>query len=215
MSAPDVIPSSPMKAKAPKPGPEAFAIADLPMRLEQTRPGDTCKGMFFNSVLGAVDRHLGAEARAQVQRLFTEKKYIDFFNYQSSDFLPGAFTAAKLLTPKFGSFETAMQRLGHYAITDFLATPVGGTLLSVSAGNVKRIFQAAPVAYKTAVSYGARECLDVTDTTCTFVMKRDLMPAEYQQGVFIAVLEGAGPRLHEVTFERTGPLDSRFFIRWA
>ncbi len=211
----EVTPAPKSKSQPPSLDPEVFAIGDLPMRLDHARPGDTCKGMFFNSVLGAVDRHLGAEAKQQVQRLLPEKKYIDFFNYASRDFLPAAFTAAKLLGPTLGGLESAMQRLGHYAITDFLATPVGGTLLSVSAGNVKRIFQAAPVAYKTAVSYGARECTDVTDTSCTFIMKRDLMPAEYHQGVFIAVLKSAGSPLAEVTFERIGPLDARFSLRWA
>lgn len=199
-------------AKVPAPVPD---ISDLRQRMAALQPGDACKGMFFNSVLRAAQELCGPDGLAQVQRGLPERKYIDFFNYGSQHFLPAAFLTAQLMTKTTGSFGASMIQLGERAIRDFLATPVGATLLSVSAGNLKRLFQASPVAYKTAVTYGTRETLCHGETACTFRVKRDLMPPEYHQGVYLEVLRSTKSKVVEVTFERTGPLDADYHIRWA
>ena len=192
-----------------------LAIGDLPDRMQAVQPGDTCKGMFFNSILLETERALGPQARAQVQALLPERKYVDFFNYPSLGFLPAAYRVAQLLAPKQGGLEGAFRHLGARAIADFLATPVGSTLLLVSAGNMKRLLQATPTAYKTAVTYGTRETIPRGETGCLFRVKGDLMPAEYHQGVFQEVFRTAGTPVNEVTFEKTGFLDADFTLRWA
>ena len=88
--------------------------------------------MFFNGVLSAAKGLLGDSALAQVQALLPEKKYVDFFNYPIATFLPAAFTAARLLQATRGSFDAGIRQLGEQAIVDFLGTPVGRTLVTVS-----------------------------------------------------------------------------------
>jgi uncharacterized protein (TIGR02265 family) len=194
--------------------PPDLSIADLRERLAAATDEDTCKGMFFNGVLSATKVLLGPDAQVQVQSTLVEKKYVDFFNYPIRTFLPAAFTAAKLLQKSSVDFDAAIRRLGEQAIDDFLATPVGRTLVTVSAGEAKRLMRAAPIAYKTAVSYGARETVVVNDTSCIFKVRRDFMPHAYHEGVFIAVLRALGCQDVTVRGQKLGLMDADYFISW-
>ncbi len=197
-----------------------LSIGDLRERLSMATDEDTCKGMFFNGVLSATKALLGVEAQAQVQSTLLEKKYVDFFNYPIATFLPAAFTAAKLIQnstkePSLGTgFDSAIRRLGEQAIVDFLGTPVGRTLVTVSAGEAKRLMRAAPIAYKTAVSYGTRETVVLTDTSCIFKVRRDFMPHAYHEGVFLAVLRALGCVEVSVRGQKLGLMDADYFISW-
>ncbi|MEW5742357.1 MAG: TIGR02265 family protein [Myxococcota bacterium] len=190
-----------------------LTISDVAERVRQATPQDTCKGMFFNGVLSAT-RHLGGEEALEVVRAtLPEKKYVDFFNYPIVTFLPAAFKAARLL--QVGSdFDGAMRRLGEQAIDDFLSTPVGRTLVTVSSGEAKRLMRAAPTAYKTAVSYGTRETVMLSDTSCVFKVRRDFMPHPYHEGVLFAVLRALGTKDTVVRGERLGLLDADYHLSW-
>jgi uncharacterized protein (TIGR02265 family) len=170
--------------------------------------------MFFNGVLSATEKLLGTSARAQVGAVLPEKKYVDFFNYPIATFLPAAFTAAKALQSQRGDFDSAMRKLGEQAIDDFLATAVGRTLVTVSAGEAKRLMRAAPIAYKTAVSYGSRETIITGDNCCVFKMRRDFMPHPYHEGVFTAVLRALGCHDVMVKGRRVGLMDADYDVSW-
>lgn len=189
-------------------------VADLSERLRIATPQDTCKGMFFNGVLAATDTLLGPFAVDTVKARLPERKYIDFFNYPIASFLPAAFQAAQLIQGKSEDFATAMRRLGEQAIDDFLSTPVGRTLVTVSSGEAKRLMRAAPTAYRTAVSYGSRETVFTADTACVFKVRRDFMPHPYHEGVLLAVLRAVGAKDITVRGERLGLLDADYHLRW-
>ncbi len=195
--------------------PPDLTISDLGARLQVAAEEDTCKGMFFNGVLSAAKTLLGDEACERVHRYLPEKKYVDFFNYPIATFLPAAFATARALEAKTGAFDTAMRRLGEQAIDDFLGTPVGRMLVSVSDGQGARLMRAAPTAYKTAVSYGARETVFLTPTSCVFKVVRDFMPPPYHEGVFTAVLRALGTKDVRVRGERHGFLDADYHITWS
>jgi uncharacterized protein (TIGR02265 family) len=207
-------------ATSPRPAPRVLqppdlSIGDLAARLTLATGEDTCKGMFFNGVLSASKTLLGDEAAARVSGYLPERKYVDFFNYPIATFLPAAFAAAHALEATLGSFDAGMRRLGEQAIDDFLATPVGRMLVSVSAGEGARLLSASPAAYKTAVSYGSRETVFTSPTKCVFKVRRDFMPHAYHEGVFIAVLRALGTKGVEVRGERRGMLDADYFISWS
>lgn len=194
--------------------PPDLSISDLRDRLRFANEEDTCKGMFFNGVLSAAEKLLGQAGRAQVAAVLPEKKYVDFFNYPISTFLPAAFAAAKQLQAGQGGFDAGMRKLGEQAIDDFLATAVGRTLVTVSAGEPKRLMRAAPVAYKTAVSYGTRETLVTGETSCVFKMRRDFMPHAYHEGVFTAVLRALGCQDVVVRGQQLGLFDADYDVSW-
>ena len=191
-----------------------LTISDVAERLRVAMPQDTCKGMFFNGVLSAVETLLGGDAEARVHAVLPEKKYIDFFNYPIATFLPAAFAAAKMLQHSDTDFDAAMRRLGEQAIDDFNSTPVGRTLVTVSSGEAKRLMRAAPTAYKTAVSYGTRETVVISDTACVFKVRRDFMPHPYHEGVLTAVLRAIGTVDVVVRGERLGLLDADYHVSW-
>ncbi len=195
--------------------PPDLTISDLALRLHAATLEDTCKGMFFNGILSATLGLLGPDAQAQVQASLPEKKYVDFFNYPIATFLPAAFRAAKLLQTTHGTFDAAIRQLGEQAIVDFLGTPVGRTLVTVSAGEAKRLMRAAPIAYKTAVSYGARETVVGSDTSCVFKVRRDFMPHPYHEGVLLAVLRALGCKDVVVRGQKFGLMDADYFISWT
>jgi uncharacterized protein (TIGR02265 family) len=195
--------------------PPDLSISDLASRLQFATDDDTCKGMFFNGVLSATLTLLGPDAQAQVHASWPEKKYVDFFNYPIKTFLPGAFRAARMLQANYGTFDASIRQLGHQAIADFLSTPVGRTLVTVSAGDGKRLMRAAPTAYKTAVSYGTRETVINPDSSCIFKVRRDFMPHSYHEGVFLAVLSALGCKDVKVRGEKFGLMDADYFISWS
>ncbi|GMU60138.1 MAG: hypothetical protein AMXMBFR34_19010 [Myxococcaceae bacterium] len=190
-----------------------LTISDVAERMRHATAHDTCKGMFFNGVLSATKVLGGEEALEAVRATLPEKKYVDFFNYPIVTFLPAAFRAAQLLAAG-RDFDEAMRRLGEQAIEDFLATPVGRTLVTVSSGEAKRLLRAAPTAYKTAVNYGARETVVLSDTSCIFKVRRDFMPHPYHEGVLLAVLRALGTKDALVRGERLGLLDADYHLSW-
>lgn len=194
---------------APRPG------SDLVERLREAGEADTCKGMFFNGVLASMATRLPASTQDEVKRLMPEKKYIDFFNYPIATFLPAAFAAAERLAPSQGGFEAAVHLLGMQAITEFLATPVGRTLVAVSGGEPRQLLRAAPTAYRTAVSYGVREASFPAATHCRLTFRRDFMPHPYHEGALLAALRAIGPKAAEVTGTRVGLLDADYDLRWS
>lgn len=204
---------APGKARPPLEPPD-LSIGDLGERLRVATGADTCKGMFFNGVLSATAALLGEFAVDAVRATLPEKKYVDFFNYPIATFLPAAFKAARLIQGGSADFDGAMRRLGEQAIDDFLATPVGRTLVTVSSGEAKRLMRAAPTAYKTAVSYGARETVMLSDTSCVFKVRRDFMPHPYHEGVLLAVLRALGTTEPVVKGERLGLLDADYHLSW-
>ena len=195
--------------------PPDLSISDLAARLQLATDQDTCKGMFFNGVLSAMQTLLGLDTRERIARHLPEKKYVDFFNYPIATFLPAAFAGARALEPGMGDFDGAMRRLGEQAIDDFLGTPVGRMLVSVSAGEGARLMRAAPTAYKTAVSYGSRETVFDTPSSCVFKVVRDFMPHPYHEGVFTAVLRALGTKDVRVRGERRGLLDADYHVSWS
>lgn len=74
--------------------------------------------------------------------------------------------------------------------------------------------RAAPTAYKTAVSYGTRETVVLSDTSCIFKVRRDFMPHAYHEGVFLTVLRALGCQDVNVRGERLGLMDADYFISW-
>ncbi|MFT3838726.1 MAG: TIGR02265 family protein [Myxococcaceae bacterium] len=188
---------------------------DLAQRLALATPKDTCKGMFFNGVLLATERLINVDARKGLFAKAGGKKFVDFFNYPISDFLPLAFNAVELLLPKEGSWEAGFRRLGRQATDDFLATAVGKTLLLLANDDARRLMSSLPSGYKTAVSYGERQVVWSAAKTCTFKMRRDFMPHPYHEGVVEQVLQAVGANEVKVGGRRVGQLDTDYDVSWT
>lgn len=202
----------PVKGSATR-RPVPIPSADFAVRLSLATPQDTAKGMFFNGVLGAVEKLLPAPARAMCLEASGEKRFLDFLNYPVASFLQLSFTAAELLAPTIGGVAPAFRKLGTQATEDFLGSAVGKTL-QVLVSDPNRILAAVPSAFKTAVSYGERSFQFPQPGRCVITMKRDFMPPPYQEGVLFAAVSAMGGQNIKVTGMSLAPLDATYEITW-
>ncbi len=187
---------------------------DLAERLARATPKDTCKGMFFNGVLSATEKLLGADARKALFVKAGGRKFVDFFNYPIADFLPFAFQAAELLLEGHGGWDGAFRLLGRQATDDFLSTTVGKTLLLLAGDDPRRLMSSLSSGYKTAVSYGERSVAWTGQKSCTFKMRRDFMPHPYHEGVIEQVLRAVGATDVKAGGRRVGQLDTDYDVSW-
>lgn len=187
---------------------------DLETRLSMATDDDCAKGMFFNGAISAITT-LGGAAVAERCRAASEiRKYVDFFNYPISSFLKLTFTAASLLHQDMGGYAAVFHKLGAQAVSDFLATPVGKTLLLLAGKDPRRLLTILPSAFKTAVSYGERSAEFPGARQASFIMKRDFMPHPYHEGVLKTVLEAMGAANVRVSGQRTAPLEVTYHVSW-
>jgi uncharacterized protein (TIGR02265 family) len=204
----------------PQPSPDASSrglqldFDDLDVRLELATADDCAKGMFFNGALKAIATLGGSTVADQCRAASELRKYVDFFNYPISSFLKLTYTAASVLHRNVGGYGPVFHKLGQQAVQDFLATPVGKTLLLLAGKDPRRLLSTLPGAFKTAVTYGDRSSAFPAPGQCHFAMKRDFMPHPYHEGVLQTLLEGMGATNIRVAGHRTGPLDVTYHLTW-
>ncbi|MFO0598397.1 MAG: TIGR02265 family protein [Myxococcaceae bacterium] len=194
----------------------AIDLDDLASRLALANPEDTCKGMFFNGVFRAMERG-GFEPPSETKRgKKVPLKFVDFFNYPITEFLPMAWRAAQLLGggEDAASLEAGLRSLGRQATDDFLSTAVGKTLLLLASSEPRRLMTSLASGYKTAVSYGTRALEWSTPTRCRFTMRRDFMPHPYHEGVLLQVMTAVGAQGLQVRGTRVGLLDTDYEVSW-
>jgi uncharacterized protein (TIGR02265 family) len=187
---------------------------DLALRLSLASADDCAKGMFFNGALNALATLGGPGVADQCRQASGIRKYVDFFNYPISSFLNLSFTAAKLMERELGGYSAVFHRLGAQAVTDFLSSSVGKTLLLLAGKDARRLITILPGAFKTSVTYGERSAEFSGHGQCVFTMRRDFMPHPYHEGVLKTVLEAMGVANVRVAGHRTGPLDATYQISW-
>lgn len=195
-------------------GLEPQLARELDERVSLATREDTARGLFFNGALGAVKVLGGESALQRCLDAAGEKKYVDFFNYPVASFLKLAFTAAQVMGPQLGGFDSALRRMGVQATTDFLSSAAGKTLLLLASNNPKRMVGNLHSGYRAAVSYGERGVKWTGDTSGVFTMKRDFMTPAYHEGVLQAVIEAVGGKQVQVHGKKTGPLDSEYSLSW-
>ncbi|WP_241757859.1 DUF2378 family protein [Myxococcus landrumensis] len=193
---------------------EPQLVRELEERVSLATREDTARGLFFNGALGAVKVLGGDSAVQRCIEAAGEKKYVDFFNYPVASFLKLAFTAAQVMGPQLGGFDSALRRMGVQATTDFLSSAAGKTLLLLASNNPKRMVGNLHSGYRAAVSYGERGVKWTGDTSGVFTMKRDFMTPAYHEGVLQAVIEAVGGKQVQVQGRKTGPLDSEYSLSW-
>lgn len=193
-------------------GPDA--LRELRQRCALATPEDTARGMFFRGVLETVRRIGGSGMEQLCRQSLPEKRYIDFFSYPITQFLPLAFQAASLLAEPCGSLATAHRVMGQKAAHDFLESVAGRTMLMLAYDEPRLLLGQLPTGFLAAVSYGERSMVWTGPRGGRFIMKRDFMPTAYHEGVLHAALEAVGARDIEVQGRELGLLDTEYALSW-
>jgi uncharacterized protein (TIGR02265 family) len=194
--------------------PAAFAAPGLDQLLVLAKPDDTCRGMFFNGLFDLAQAFGGAEARARCVAVAGERRYVDFLSYPVADFLRTLFTAAELLSPRWGGRDAAFHEFGRRSVDVFLGSSVGRTMLALAGHEPKRLLNSYPRACKAALSYGERTVEWLGPQQARMVVRRDFLPTVYVEGALSAVLERSSAQSLEIRGRRVGVLDVDYDIRW-
>ncbi|AKQ70635.1 hypothetical protein A176_007547 [Myxococcus hansupus] len=208
------LPPRPPRAPVPPQPLSPDASRELRQRCALATPDDTARGMFFRGVLETVRRVGGASMEQLCRQSLPEKRYIDFFSYPITQFLPLAFQAAGLLSESCGSLSAAHRLMGEKATHDFLESVAGRTMLMLAYDEPRLLLGQLPTGFLAAVSYGERSMVWTGPRSGRFVMKRDFMPAPYHEGVLRAALEAVGARDIVVQGRELGLLDTEFALSW-
>jgi uncharacterized protein (TIGR02265 family) len=187
---------------------------DLQQRLSLLTPADTARGMFLNGIVEVV-RELGNEAAVQqCLDVVGEKKFVDFFSYPSAKHVSMLYTAAALLSERYGGFDNALRAMGYQGTKNFLASTAGKLLLVLGQGNPKRLLNALPSAYAVSVSSLQAEVRWTGPNSAVFILRRDFIPLAYTEGSLKAVFETAKVRGFQVRSRQPEPLLGEYELSW-
>lgn len=187
---------------------------ELRLRLSSMPVHHSMRGLFFNSVLEVV-RQLGDEhAVSECLKTCGETKYLDFFSYPTSAYVQLLYTAARLLSPRYGSFEAALRAMGSRTITKFLASAAGKALQLVVDRNPQRLLNNIPVVHRMVLKGGECSMNWVGPTGGLLTIQRISAPAPFIEGALQTVFDATNVRGAKVGSRQTGPLDVEFDITW-
>ena len=186
----------------------------LEQLLTLVTPEDTCRGMFFNGLLDAVESLGGEEIRRRCLVAAGDKRFVDFFSYPAGDFLKAVFLATEALGPKLGGEATVLRQLGRRGTQDFLSSTVGRTIIALAGNEPHRLLASFPKAYRASLSYGERSVERLGDTHARLTARRDFLPVEYNEGVLTAAMEQSAVSDLVVRGRRLAPLDAEYDVRW-
>lgn len=169
-------------------------LHEAAQRIAVCRSDDRVRGLMFNELLALVDRELGADAVVLARAsLPPDTKYLDLISYPISDFIKLLYATADLLEPIYGTADLAIRACGAVSVDAFARTPSGKLFFGVlGIAGPARLLSQAQTGYTTVVTYGQREFLAKSDTSGVVVMKDDMQPLAYHEGVLEAVLRSLG-----------------------
>ncbi len=187
---------------------------ELFQRLTSLDPTHTVRGFFFNSVLEVV-RLLGDESAVKhCLAAAGEHRYLDFFTYPTKSYVRMLYTAAKLLSGRYGSFEGALRVMGARTVMKFIDSAAGRALQVVVEGNPKRLLENLPAAHRMGVR-GGQCTLRWTGSTCGILrIERISTPVPFIEGALRTLFEATRARNLMVSSRQTDPLDAEFEVSW-
>jgi uncharacterized protein (TIGR02265 family) len=196
----------------------AAAIRDMQEQLEQRlaliRPKDTCRGIFFSTVLEGLKQVAGEDLEARCREAAGGGKFVDFFSYPVSGFIRMTLVTLPSMRPRLGSDEEVLRWMGARSTMGFLNTVAGKTAFKLAGNNVKRLVNQLPISYRASVSYGEREVVWTGEHSGRLIFKGDFMPPAYHEGILTTVVERIGVRNVKVRGRVTASLDSEYELSW-
>jgi serine/threonine-protein kinase len=158
---------------------------ELEARIAGTSPSDTVRGMFFNALITAVLRLVGASAEPQLRKAAREPKaYVDSLAYPTPEFLRMLWKAVELLAPKRMSIDDAFEQLGHYTMDALLKSPFGKSLEGLKAGGPRALFKPLLATLNPMISPGHRLVSESDDFSASLVFKEEVLPIQVYVGLF-------------------------------
>jgi uncharacterized protein (TIGR02265 family) len=193
---------------------EHGAQQELERRLALMGPQDTLRGFFFNGALEQV-RLLGDPVawRRCVEAAGGER-FMAFFTYPMSAFIPLLYAAAGVLSEGRGALHTALWHLGREIVPHYLESSAGQVLVLMARGNPRWLLQGLPSAFRTAVLHGECSVEWLSSTHGRLVFQGCTLPAEYYEGAVRGVFESTRLAWATVSARQVSLLVTEVDVSW-
>lgn len=187
---------------------------ELKRRVSLATPADTVRGMSFHTTLDVVRGELGPEAVERCLEPLKEKSYKSFFTYPVSEYLRLQYSAAWLLSEKYGGFDNAVRRIGGGMAPGFLSSVVGKAFMLLTKEGPRQLLNNMPVAYRAASSFGEAIVHWTGPRSGVLTTKRDFLLYMNHEGGLLGLFRTLGLQGARVNGRQTGPLETEVEFSW-
>jgi len=193
-------------------------INDYDRRLPHARPTDVLRGLYINTIFNAVKSAGGEEAGREHHALLKDPKltrrFIDFSNYPTADYLRIASVATKVIAPHVGGQANAARHIGKQGVTDFANSMFGKTMMLLSGNSPAKALASLESGYKTSTNVGERTVTMLSETSARLCFRHDLMPPAQVEGMLLAMLKLKNAKNPQVNVYPKGMLDCDYEVSW-
>ena len=188
---------------------------ELDLRISSTKHGDSMHGMFFNALIAAVLRSVGAAAEPRVRRAASEpKQYVDALTYPTPEFLRMLWKAVELLTPKCKSVDDAFEQLGRYTMDALLKSAFGKSLEALKGSGPASLFKPLLATLNPMIAPGHRLVAESDEHHVVIAFKEEVLPIQLYTGLFRSLCATLYRNLVEAKWEKQGPERIELTLRW-
>jgi uncharacterized protein (TIGR02265 family) len=187
---------------------------EMEQRLALATSQELVRGLFFNSMLGLVQKMGDPGARERCLEASGEKEFVDFFQYPVSTLIRMTYTAGHELSARHGGFDEALRRMGQQAMVDFLDSAMGKTLRHMAGQDIRTLVSSMQGMYKMTTNYGERHVVWESPMRGRLILQRNFIPCAYHEGGLRTTLDRMEARGVKVMGRQTGPVDSEYEFSW-
>ncbi len=189
---------------------------DLTQRLILATPDHTTRGILFMATLRTL-RELGVD-EATVRSCLAacgESEFVEFFNYPTSSLLRLLGAAARVLSPKYGSYEEAMRQIGWMSGDIYMASTVGRSAQQMMGGtDPMQWVRALQALYKVVMVYSEPSVIWMGPKRGILAVERTFTPLAYHEGGALAIAKRLGVQNVKVRARSTGQLSVELDLSW-
>lgn len=188
--------------------------SDFAARLAKSSPALKARGFFLQAYLQHL-RALGDEALiARALALCGSGPLIELFEYPVSLQLELLALRMPSLVAQHGDGTAALRRVGREDAMRFVTSTTGRMLIKLTGKDPKRLLSHTPLGYRMSSALGEQRQDWRGPRDCHWVMKDQMMPLAFHEGIMLGLLDWGGARNGRVVGRQLTLLDSEYEISW-
>ena len=188
--------------------------SDFALRVAKAPPSVKARGFFLQAYLRQL-RALGdEELLAQGLALCGSGPLIELFEYPIDLQLRLLGLLMPSLVARHGDSTAALRAVGSQDALRFLESTTGRLLLKLTGKDPKRLLTHTPLGYRMSSAPGEHIQEWSGPRSCYWVMKDQIMPLAFHEGILQQLLRWGGARNFRVVGRQTRLMDSEYEISW-
>lgn len=189
--------------------------SDFAVRMARASPSLKARGFFLQAYLQHL-RSLGDEALlARALALCGPGPLIELFEYPVRLQLELLALRMPSLVARHGDGTEALRVVGREDVMRFLESTTGRLLTKLTGRDPKRLLSHTPLGYRMSSALGEQTQEWHGPRDCRWVMKDQMMPLAFHEGIMLGLLDWGGARDARVVGRQLSLLDSEYRISWG